>query len=343
MELMRGGLPPFHISSLALAGLAVVSSAVLVGLLLRYARRELLDHPSDRSSHVTPTPRGGGAGLLLAWLVLTGLFVVPTVCPAWPLLLALGGCVLVAVAGWIDDHGGLSVRVRASLQGLAGVALLPLALMPHHVPEGPGFLVAAWWIFCAIASANVVNFIDGIDGLIGLTVVVFGIFAGLAGIPGGVASATGWCLAGAAVGFLLWNWSPAKIFLGDVGSSALGIAIVVVGLLVMRETGRGIILTFLPLWPIVLDASVTLVRRWRRGDSLTVPHRSHFYQRLANGGWGHARVSVLYGLVSAVGAACSLLPPGSRRTLVAVAYLALSWAAAALLERRVLGAGMGER
>lgn len=343
MQLMRGFLPPFPISTVALAGLALLSSAVLVGVLLRYARRELLDHPSDRSSHVTPTPRGGGAGLLLAWLVLMAVFVVPTTCPAWPLLLALAACVVVAVAGWVDDHGGLSVRVRASLQGLAGVALLPLALMPYPVPGGPVALVAAWWIFCAIASANVVNFIDGIDGLIGLTVVVFGAFAGLAGVPGGVASAAGWSLAGASAGFLLWNWSPAKIFLGDVGSSALGIAIVVVGLLVMRESGRGIILTFLPLWPIVLDASVTLVRRWRRGESLTVPHRSHFYQRLANGGWGHARVSALYGLASAVGAACSLLPAGSRRTMAAVAYLAVSWSAAALLERRVPGSGAGGR
>jgi Fuc2NAc and GlcNAc transferase len=316
-------------------GAALVASVALVGLARRYAlRRDVLDHPGERSSHSTPTPRGGGAGLLAAWL----LVIVPLLAqgwPAsWPLLAALAGVVAVAVIGWIDDHGGLAVRLRLVAHGVAACALLPLVLLPNSVPAWPLATAVAWWIFCAIAAANVVNFIDGIDGLIGLTAMVFGLFAAATGAAGGEASGCGLALAGVAAGFLVWNWSPAKIFLGDVGSGAIGFVFVVIGVLLMRETGRGIILTFLPLWPIVLDASVTLVRRWRRGEALTEAHRSHFYQRLANGGWGHARVSLLYGTGSAVGAFCSSFPAGNQRIIAAALYLVAVLGLGVALERR---------
>jgi UDP-N-acetylmuramyl pentapeptide phosphotransferase/UDP-N-acetylglucosamine-1-phosphate transferase len=316
---------------------ALVASVALVGLVRQYARRrEILDHPSERSSHSTPTPRGGGAGLLSAWL----LVIVPSLARgwpgSWPLLLSLVGVLAVAVIGWTDDHRGLAVRARLVAHGVAACTLLPLVLLPVAVPHGPLLVVAAWWIFCAIAAANVVNFIDGIDGLIGLTALVYGAFAAVTGVPGGAASGSGLALAGVAAGFLLWNWSPARIFLGDVGSSAIGFVFVIVGVLLMRETGRGIIMTFLPLWPIVLDASATLVRRWWRGETLTEAHRSHLYQRLANGGWGHPRVSLLFGVTSVIGAACSALPAGGQRTIAAALYLVITLGVGAALERRLV-------
>ncbi len=315
---------------------ATIGSVALVGLVRQYAlRREILDHPGDRSSHSTPTPRGGGAGLIGAWL----LVIVPALIRgwpgSWPLLLALVGVVAVAVIGWIDDHRGLAVRARLLAHGVAACTLLPLVLLPAAVPASPLPVAVAWWIFCAIAAANVVNFIDGIDGLIGVTALVYGLFAAVTGVPGGAASGSGLALAGAAAGFLFWNWSPARIFLGDVGSSAIGFVFVVVGVLLMRETGRGIILTFLPLWPIVLDANVTLFRRWRRGEALTQAHRSHLYQRLANGGWGHSRVALLYGAGALVGAACSALPPGIGRTAVAALYLIVTLGVGVALDRGV--------
>lgn len=315
---------------------ALTASAALVGLVRAYAlHRDVLDHPGERSSHSSPTPRGGGAGLLLAWL----LVIVPSLVRgwpgSWPLLASFAGVLAVAAIGWIDDHGGLAVRLRLMAHALAACTLLPLVLLPDPVPDGPVLVVALWWIFCGIAAANVVNFIDGIDGLIGLTVLVYGVFAAVAGVQGGAASGSGLALAGAAAGFLVWNWSPARIFLGDVGSGAIGFVVVIVGVLLMRETGRGIIMTFLPLWPIVLDASATLVRRWRRGEELTQAHRSHLYQRLANGGWGHAKVTLLFGLGALIGAACSAMPAGNRRTAVAAAYLVLTLAAGVALERRL--------
>lgn len=315
---------------------ALIASIAMVGLVRQYAlRREVLDHPGERSSHSTPTPRGGGAGLLAAWL----LVILPSLARgwpgSWPLLLSFVGVLAVAAIGWIDDHGGLAVRLRLAAHATAAAALLPLVLLPGAVPAWPVPLVAIWWIFCGIAAANVVNFIDGIDGLIGLTALVYGLFAAVTGTSGGAASGAGLSLAGAAAGFLVWNWSPARIFLGDVGSGAVGFVFVVIGVLLMRETGRGIIMTFLPLWPIVLDASATLIRRWRRREPVTQAHRSHLYQRLANGGWGHARVSLLYGFGAIVGATCSALPAGNRRTVAASCYLIVTLATGVALERRL--------
>jgi len=316
---------------------ATIASIALVGLVRQYAlRRDILDHPGERSSHTTPTPRGGGAGLIGAWLLVIVPSLVRGWSGSWPLLLSLVGVVAVAAIGWIDDHGGLTVRARLVAHGVAACAILPLVLLPDPVPGWPLATVVAWWTFCVIAAASVVNFIDGIDGLIGLTALVYGAFAALIGSPGGAAAGCGLALAGAAAGFLIWNWSPARIFLGDVGSSAIGFAFVIVGVLLMRETGRGIVMTFLPLYPICLDATVTLVRRWRRGEPLTQAHRSHLYQRLANGGWGHARVSLLFGVTSVIGAACSALPAGGQRTTAAAAYLVITLGVGAALERRLV-------
>lgn len=321
-------------SGILTVGVAMLASAALVGFVRQYAiRRDVLDHPEERSSHSIPTPRGGGAGLLAAWLLVT----VPSFAHSWPvgwpLLVACVGVVAVAAIGWLDDHGGLPVRLRLFAHAAAGCAILPLVLLPDAVPSWPVAIVVGWWIFCAIAAANVVNFIDGIDGLIGLTALIFGGFAAIAGAPGGAAAVGGLALAGAAAGFLLWNWSPARIFLGDVGSGATGYVFVVVGVLIMRETGRGIIMTFLPLWPIVLDASATLIGRWRRLEPLTKPHRSHLYQRLANGGWGHARVALVYGAGALAGAACSALPSGTVRTRLAALYLIVTLASGIVLHR----------
>lgn len=315
---------------------AFVASISLVGLVRQYAlRRDVLDHPGERSSHSSPTPRGGGAGLLAAWL----LVIIPSLLRgfpgSWPLLAALAGVVILALIGWIDDHGGLAVRLRLVAHAAAACTLLPLVLLPVVIPAWPAAAAAAWWIFCVVAAANVVNFMDGIDGIIGLTALVYGVFAAAVGGMGGAASGSGLALAGAAAGFLFWNWSPARIFLGDVGSSAIGFVFVVVGVLLMRETGRGIVMTFLPLWPIVLDASATLITRWRRGEPLTQAHRSHLYQRLANGGWGHARVSLLFASGAVIGAAISAMPAGTTRMIMAVMYLVVTLAAGVALERRL--------
>jgi Fuc2NAc and GlcNAc transferase len=275
-------------------------SALFVFFVRRHAlRRGLIDRPNARSSHSVPTPRGGGLGVVLAFLI--ALAVAMRASLGLVEVIALLATLVVAAIGWVDDHGGASVRVRLAIHLLAAALLLPLVrsipLLSLPMWAGP-----AWWIFWTVAAINVVNFMDGIDGIIGLQMLVFGSYVALIGAPGGTARMAGLALAGASLGFLFWNWSPARIFMGDVGSGALGVISVVLGGLAIRDGGRDVVSVFAPLVPLFLDATLTLIGRQRRGERLSDAHRTHLYQRLANGGIGHARVSVGFGACSVLSA-----------------------------------------
>ena len=276
--------------------LATSLSALLVLLVRRRAlRRGLLDRPNARSSHAVATPRGGGLGLVVAFLITVVLATRASLGPAE--FCALAGVLVVAAIGWVDDHAGASVRARVVVHVIAGALLLPLgwAIPVLGLPMWSG---PVWWVFWTVASINVVNFMDGIDGIIGLQALIFGSYVALVGEPDGPATAAGFALAGVSLGFLFWNWSPAKIFMGDVGSGAVGVIIVVLGALLMRVGRRDLVTAFAPLVPLFLDATLTLSTRvWRR-ERLSDAHRTHLYQRLANGGLGHARVALGYGACS---------------------------------------------
>jgi UDP-N-acetylmuramyl pentapeptide phosphotransferase/UDP-N-acetylglucosamine-1-phosphate transferase len=256
-------------------------------------QRAVLDRPNERSSHRVPTPRGGGiavtGSILLAWLALyragsatTGMIGV-----------ALGAGVL-AVISWVDDLRGLSPGVRLVTQ-LVAVAIGILALPETHnrlepwLGPGPYFaalgLLWIWWI-------NLFNFMDGIDGLAASEAAAIG--GGLlafASVGNGVDPAVALLAAGligAAIGFLLWNWSPARIFLGDVGSVPLGY---LSGFLLLGLAVRGHwkIALILPLY-FLADATITLLRRLVRGERVWQAHRQHFYQRAVRDGLNHAAV-----------------------------------------------------
>ncbi len=301
---------------------AAVASLLLVGFVRLIAiDRSVIDLPSERSSHRIPTPRGGGAGLLIAWVIVFIHAAVAMRRVSTALVLALAGILIVAWVGWLDDHRSRGVRGRLVAHVAAALCFLPLALLPEPVPYLPTVLVCAWWIVWSVSAINVANFMDGIDGLIGLEMAVFGCYLAILAGPGTLAGSGGAALLGACAGFLYWNWSPARIFLGDVGSGAIGAIAILIGIMALRA-GFSFVPVFLPLYPLVLDASVTLVRRWRRGEALTEPHRTHLYQRLANGGWGHAPVSLLYAATSVVATIPSLLLPVDIRSAAILGYIA---------------------
>lgn len=320
---------------LVICSLALVLSWSLVALARRYAlARLVVDHPNDRSSHVTPTPRGGGAGLIVALMLALvpadGVFTAD-----WRVVLALVGVLPTAIVGWVDDHRTLTVRVRLTAHVASALLLLPLALAASATAGPAAWLISLWWVFATLSAINVVNFMDGIDGIIGLQAVVFGIHLVLLSHGEGPAAIFGAAFAGAAAGFLLWNWSPARIFLGDVGSGALGALGVIGGLLALREGRAPVVVVFLPLLPLFLDATVTMVRRARRGERVAEAHRSHLYQRLANGGMGHAKVASLYGCAAALGSALAISVPSSFRWLAIGAYVIATVAAAKQLEEHL--------
>lgn len=250
--------------------------------------------PNERSSHTVPTPRGGGlaviAAILLVWAALAAARIVePRV-----VLIGLSATGL-AVVSWIDDRRGLAPVIRLFAQA-AAVALGVFAL-----PAGGGVLKPLLGSIAALVLAalawlwfvNLFNFMDGIDGLAGGEAAAIGIGLALiaaigAGLDPGLAALAG-AVVGAAIGFLVWNWAPARVFLGDVGSVPLGY---VLGFLLLGAglSGHWRAALILPAY-FLADASLTLARRLLRGERIWVAHREHLYQRAVQRGLGHAGVS----------------------------------------------------
>lgn len=301
---------------------------------LRYTRRAgMFDVPNDRSSHSIPTPRGGGISLVSATLLVSAFTIGPFMGHSPLILLALAGAVVtLAILGWLDDRSSIGVGVRLLVHLLCGVAVAVLVEAIAPMPWPATVLWLSWWAFWAVASINIVNFMDGVDGMIAAQGVVYGVFL-FALLPQSAAAAhLGLILAGACLGFLIWNWSPAKMFMGDVGSGPLGLFFVIAGAFALQ--GAPPALVFLPLFPLFLDAFLTLIIRIRRGERLTDAHRAHLYQRLANGGWGHAPVTSVYALAASVAAMVAILVRNASTPVMAVAIT--SYILAAVIVWKVL-------
>ena len=292
--LPRGDRPLHDMTADLLLAFGVFAASWLGTLgALRYAlARDLLDHPNERSSHVAPTPRGGGLAIVVSLLAgLVALYVVGEINEM--LLFAVGGGGLaVAVVGLVDDQRGLSPRIRLVVHFAAVVwALYWLCGMPP-LPVGGGYVVAgpAWTALGAIGLVwllNLYNFMDGIDGIAGVEAVCVALGALLLG--GG---ATWAVLAGAASGFLVLNWPPARIFMGDVGSGFLGFVLGVLAVDAAAWEFVPLASSGILLGVFLVDATVTLFHRWLRGERLSQAHRSHAYQHAARRWGGHRPVVV---------------------------------------------------
>jgi UDP-N-acetylmuramyl pentapeptide phosphotransferase/UDP-N-acetylglucosamine-1-phosphate transferase len=317
--------------------LAVALAAFgLVGVVRQLAvRRGVMDHPSDRSSHAVATPRGGGLGLLLAALPVGAWYASHPL--SWTLLVALLGVAAVATVGWMDDRRGLPVRTRLAVHLIAG-ATVGIQGSAGAATAAVAIGLFAWWTFWSVSSINLVNFMDGINGLVASQIAVFAL--SLAAFPSdaGPGVEVELAVAAACLGFLPWNFPRARIFLGDVGSGSLGCLVPVLALLAMKEQGIDIVRAHLPLLPLFGDATMTIVGRWRRGERLTAPHRSHLYQRLANGGMGHSAVTVMYTIAAILGAAAAHRSRDSFVSLWTLAYASLTVLAGFLLHRRATDA-----
>ncbi|HVR80573.1 MAG TPA: glycosyltransferase family 4 protein [Luteimonas sp.] len=260
----------------------------------RYAlHRRLLDQPGDRRSHAVATPRGGGVAIVIALLVGIGWLIfiersartpVPT-----PLLEAAAiGLALVAGIGWIDDHRPLSPWLRLAVHVLAAMIL---ALGSHAETGNTVLALAAFGL--ALVLVNVWNFMDGIDGLAAsqaaLAAIGYALFAGL--------DTSAWlavALAAACAGFLPFNLPPARIFLGDVGSGALGFALATVVVGLAGHAGSASFVLLLPLSAFLIDATLTLTARMFRGERWWQPHVQHAYQRWAQRTGRHGVATAAY-------------------------------------------------
>lgn len=271
-------------------------SWITVYLIKQGFRENLLDIPNDRSSHTQPTPRGGGLGFIIAFAITSGIsvFLFSDSLPLYPLWITL---IPLAIIGIIDDRQGVPSSIRYLVQlVVAGITTFYVGVFPQPWLLQLGIfgqiIAIAITLIGMTAIINFYNFMDGLDGLVAsCTAIQLGFQAIYLTQP------ILWLLVAALLGFLIWNWSPAKIFMGDVGSTSLG-AIVAFSLLSSHqdasETWSALVITF----PILGDALYTLFRRLLNHENIFQAHRSHIYQRLQQSGMSHGQVASIYVLLN---------------------------------------------
>jgi len=279
------------------------------GLVRRHAlHNAILDIPNVRSSHERPTARGGGLAIVAAFMA-TLVFLLSTRLLQSNVALALiAGGGAIALTGYFDDRNTLPASIRFCVHIVAatlavvvigGIAEQTLRNMGLHGILAGGLLgvMALTW------STNLFNFMDGIDGIAGSEAIfVAGAGAALNWVHGGDIGLTASMLflAAATLGFLAWNWPPARIFMGDVGSGFLGFTLAVLGLAVSRHGAMPIEVWAILYGVFLVDATVTLLRRIARGDRWFEAHRLHAYQSLASRWGAHLPVTVLVTAVNLV-------------------------------------------
>ncbi len=260
-----------------------------------YAKRKaILDIPNERSSHTLPTPRGGGLGIIILFILSLFYFYDSIDIGLFYALL----CVIpIAVISFVDDIFTLSSTLRVSVQSISAIGAIYLLGGVNHI-DFLIFDLDGWWLnilafMTIIWLTNLYNFLDGIDGYASSQAVMVGL-----GLFIFFQNPLGLVIVSISLGFLMFNWHKASIFMGDVGSASLGFIFAV---LIFYDTSSGNILIWMILLSLFwIDASVTLVRRYINGEKITQAHRKHAYQRLVQSGWSHSLVvlsSILFNLI----------------------------------------------
>jgi len=287
------------------AGILLTAAAGTRGMVAWAHRRKLLDTPNHRSSHTRPTPRGGGVALAAAFYAGLAALLAAGALEAGTLATLLLG-LPIAIVGYIDDRVSLSARTRLAVQFACAAALLwslpapipALAVLGYELPPA---LAYAAYLLGLLWLTNLYNFMDGIDGIAAGQAIAAGLL--WAAILPAASAGPALALAAAALGFLLYNFPPARIFMGDAGSGFCGFIIGALVLIQAQASATSPLLWLLPLAPFIADATLTLCVRVLRGQSPSQAHRSHAYQRLARRAGRHLPVSAGYFLLA-------LLPVG---------------------------------
>ncbi len=271
----------------------------LLSWILTYAvkkiaiKKALIDIPNERSSHALPTPHGGGIAIALTWFSgISYLFGIDQIEPGLFYALMVG--VVIALVSYLDDLHELNPKLRfmvqlfvalAGLWFLGGLKVLDFGLftIENQVITNTIAVVAIIWFI------NLYNFLDGIDGYAGSEAIFLGIAGYLL-----FGDAQFLVLIAAVLGFLVWNWHKAKIFMGDVGSTLLGYNVAIFAIY-YQNNGTSILIWLILFGLFWFDATLTLYRRYKNREQLSQAHRKHAYQRLTQSGWNHSKV-VIYSM-----------------------------------------------
>jgi len=338
--------------ALGLAGLSAAAVRAMIAW-------PILDHPNARSAHVRPTPRGGGVGVVLAFIlgmVVLYLFADFARLAERQFIGVILAAVAIAGVALADDARGLSARLRFACQvGAALVAVgsgLSLAriAIPYVGYAELGWLGVLLTLFWIVGCTNAVNFMDGLDGLVGGT--LFITCAALAAIAADEGSrfvyAAALFLAAGFAGFLPFNLHPARIFMGDVGSQFAGFMLAVLAIAAARFDATQVSFLIVPLliFALLWDAAFTLVRRGAMGDRVGAPHRTHLYQMAQRAGMPVRAVAAThwgFALFHVALAAWFLRLPGTEKPLVVVPALAMQLGWTGYVAWRVARAGLSWR
>lgn len=287
--------------SLILGILAAFVIAAAVTGVIRWGAltRGMVDIPNERSSHTKVTPRGGGAAVVLGTTIVLLVGASLNLLP-WSLVGALtGGGVAIALIGFLDDIRPRSPALRLVIHVAAALwalyclgGLAPLQIGEHIVTWGAaGYVLGVLGI---VWTLNLFNFMDGIDGLAASEATFIAGAGALLAMTGGDSgvSAAALIFAAACAGFLAWNWPPAKIFMGDVGSGYMGYVIAVFAIAAGRDHPVAMLVWLILGALFFIDATVTLARRVARGESAHQAHRSHAYQILSRRWGSHRRMTL---------------------------------------------------
>jgi Fuc2NAc and GlcNAc transferase len=292
----------------ALIALMVITAGLTWALRLYALRNGLVDVPNIRSSHEVPTPRGGGIAIVTGFLTAVALLWARGGLEGHVAAAIIGAGLMVSAVGFLDDHSPIVPRWRWRLAvhfGAGAWALACLGGLPPLVVFGTA--VDLGWVGHLLAVVylawllNLFNFMDGIDGIAGTqTVTISGAVIGLyflspnVGLEWVVPAA----LASATLGFLVWNWPPARIFLGDAGSGFLGMMLGVISVRASHHSPELVWSWLILLAVFVVDATVTLLRRLWRGELFYEAHRNHGYQYLATRLGAHRPVTLSVAVVN---------------------------------------------
>ena len=273
------------------------------------ARLRILDAPNERSLHQVPVPRTGGLAINAAIVVGCAPYVLASLLEPRTASLTAAAA-LIAVVSFMDDRAAVRPALRLLIHAIAAALVMAGGLMPESV-QLPGWQWSWPWAIALVFSGlfiiwmtNLYNFMDGMDGFAGgMALFGFGAYAVLGWQAGdALFTVTSLIIAASAAGFLVFNFPPARIFMGDVGASVLGFLGACLSLWAETEKIFPIWVGILVFSPFIVDATITLLNRLLAGHKVWLAHRSHYYQRLVQTGWGHKKtVMAEYALMATAG------------------------------------------
>ncbi len=311
-----------------IVGAFCVSFILTLILIKPYSPLSIIDHPNERSLHSMPTPRTGGVAILMSILISGAFAYKDNIAGHFPQEIVVAGF-FIAIISYLDDRYIVKPQYRLAVHILSAVLIVRAGLAPDSLVlpgvelAWPSWVAVIFVVVLIVWMINLYNFMDGMDGLAGgMAVFGFGTFAVLGVIEGHAQFAIiNLLVVVSTLGFLLFNFPPARIFLGDVGSTLFGLLSVSMALLASKEGIVQLWVAGLIFSPFLVDSTVTLIRRALQREKIWQPHKSHYYQRMVQMGWSHRR-TVIWEYVLMAGCGISSITITNTKEWVQMSVLA---------------------